>query len=69
MLTPKILRKVILDQVVNKHSLGRHLTGFFIPNEDLPLRNRRLITIGLEVINIRIKQAGESLAFALQIYL
>ena len=60
-----MLGRVILDKVVNRHGLGRHLTSFFILNKDLPLRSRRLTTIGLEVINIGIKQAGESLAFIL----
>jgi len=45
-LTPKILGKVILDQVVNKYNLGRHLTGFFILNKDPPPKSGRLITIG-----------------------
>ena len=63
------LGRVILDQVVNKYSLGRHLTSFLIPNKDLLLRSRRLTTIGLEVTNIGIRQVGESLAFILRIYL
>jgi len=50
---------------VNKHSLGRHLTGFLVLNKDLLLRSGRLTTVGLEVANIRIRQAGESLALAL----
>ena len=54
---------------MNKYSLGRHLTGFLILNKDLPLRSRRLTTVGLEVTNIRIRQVGESLAFVLRIYL
>jgi len=29
--------------------------GFFILNKDLPLKSRRLITVGLEVIDIRIR--------------
>ena len=58
--------RAILDQVVNKHGLGRHLTGFLIPNKDLPLRNRRLTTMGLKVTNIKIRQVGESLALTLQ---
>ena len=69
MLAPRILGRVILDQVVNKYSLGRYLTGFLILNKDLPPRSRRLTTIGLEVTNIGIRQAGESLAFILRIYL
>ena len=60
-----MLERAILNQVVNKYSLGRHLTGFFILNKDLLLRSGRLTTIGLEVINIKIRQAGESLAFVL----
>jgi len=40
--------------VVNKYSLRRYLTGFFILNKDLLLKSRKLTTIGLEVINIRI---------------
>jgi len=55
--------------VVNKYNLGRHLTGFFILNEDLLLKSRRLIIIGLKVINVGIRQAGKSLVFVLQIYL
>ena len=52
---PKILKRVILDQVVNKYSLERHLTSFLILNKDLPLRSRRLTTIGLEVTNVGIR--------------
>ena len=55
--------------MVNKYGLGRHLTGFFILNKDLPLRSKKLTTVGLEVINIRIRQVGESLALILRIYL
>ena len=55
--------------MVNKHSLGRHLTGFLIPNKDLLLRSGRLVIVGPEVTNIGIRQAGESLALTLQIYL
>jgi len=55
--------------VVNKYSLGRHLTSFFILNKELPLKSGRLTTVGLEVINIRVIQAGESLAIILWIYL
>ena len=62
---PKILRKAILDQVVNKYGLGRHLTNFLIPNKNLLPRSRRLTTIGLKVTNIRIRQVGESLALTL----
>ena len=69
MLVPIKLGRAILDQVVNKYSLGRHLTGFLILNKDLLPKSRRLTTIGLEVTNIRIRQAGESLALTLQIYL
>ena len=50
---------------MNKHSLGRHLTGFLIPNKDLLLRSGRLAIIGLKVTNVRIKQAGKSLALTL----
>jgi len=45
--------------------LGKHLTGFLVLNEDLPLKNRKLTTVGLEIINIRVMQAGESLAIIL----
>ena len=55
--------------MVNKYSLGRHLTGFLILNKDLLLKSRRLTTIGLEVTNIGIRQVGESSALILQIYL
>jgi len=55
--------------VVNKYGLKRHLTGFFVLNEDLPLKSRKLTTMGLKVINVRIRQAGESLAFILRTYL
>jgi len=55
MLAFKILGRAILDQVVNKYSLGRHLISFLIPNKNLPLRSKRLATIGLEVTNIGIK--------------
>ena len=51
--------------MVNKHGLGKYLTGFFILNKDLLLKSRRLIIVGLEVINIRIRQIGESLALVL----
>jgi len=57
--------RAISGQVVNKHGLGRHLTGFLVPNKDLPPRYRRLTTVGPEVTNIRIRQAGESLALTL----
>jgi len=50
---------------VNKYSLGRHLAGFFILNKDLLLKNKRLTTVGLEVINIEIVQRKESLDIAL----
>jgi len=55
--------------VINKHSLGRHSTGFFILNKDLPLKSGRLTTIGLEVTNIRVIQVDKSLAIALQTHL
>jgi len=55
--------------VVNKYSLGRHLTGFFILNKELSLKNRRLTTVGLKVTNIKVMQVGKSLAIALRIYL
>ena len=51
--------------MVNKYSLGRHLTGFFVLNKDLPLRSRKLTIVGLEVTNIGIRQVGESLALTL----
>jgi len=63
-----MLRQAILDKVVNKHGLGRHLTGFLILNKDLPPRSRRLTTIGLEITNIGVRQVEESLALILQIY-
>jgi len=50
---------------VNKYSLGRHLTSFLILNKDLLLKSKKLTIIGLEVINIKIVQRGESLALAL----
>jgi len=40
--------------VVNKYSLGRYLTGFFILNKNLSLKSGKLITIELEAINIKI---------------
>ena len=55
MLTPKILGWAILDKVVNKYSLERHLTGFLILNKNVLLRSRRLTTIGLKVTNIGIR--------------
>jgi len=55
--------------VVNKHSLGKHLTGFFVPNKDLLLKSRRLTTVGPEITNVGIRQAEESLALALQMHL
>ena len=45
------------------------MTSFLILNKDLPLRSRRLTTIGPEVTSVGIRQAGESLAFTLRIYL
>jgi len=51
--------------VVNKYSLGKYLTGFFILNKDLPLKNKRLTIVGLKVINIKTIQRGKSLAFTL----
>ena len=39
--------------------------GFLIPNKDLLPRSRRLTTIGLEVTNVGIRQAEESLALTL----
>jgi len=50
---------------VNKHGLGRYLTGFLVLNKDLLLKNRRLIIIELKVINIKIKQIEESLTVIL----
>ena len=55
--------------MVNKYSLERHLTSFFILNKDLLPKNRKLTTVRLKVINIKIRQVGESLAFVLRIYL
>jgi len=51
--------------VVNKHSLGKYLIGFFILNKDLLLKSGKLTTIGLEAINIKIVQRGESSALVL----
>ena len=65
MLMPKILGRAILDQVVNKYGLVRHLTSFLILNKDLLPRSGRLTTMGLEVTNVRIRQMGESLALIL----
>ena len=39
--------------------------GFLVLNKDLPPRSRRLTTMEPEVTNIRIRQAGESLALIL----
>jgi len=50
---------------VNKYSLGRHFIGFFILNKDLLPKNRKLTTMGLKTINIKIVQRGDSLALAL----
>jgi len=50
---------------MNKYSLGRYLTSFLILNKDLLLKSRRLTTIGLEVANIKTRQARESLALVL----
>ena len=55
--------------MVNRYSLGRHLTGFLILNKDLPLRSGRLTTIGLEVTNVGTRQVGEGLALALRTHL
>ena len=55
--------------MVNKYGLGRYLTGFLILNKDLLLRSGRLTIVGLKVTNVGIRQAGESLALALRIYL
>ena len=65
----KMLERAILNQVVNKYSLGRHLTGFLILNKDLLLKSGRLTTIGPEVTNVRIRQVGESLALTLRTHL
>ena len=64
-----MLRRVILDLVVNKYGLGRYLTGFLVLNKDLLLRSKRLTIVGLEVTNVGIRQTGESLALILRIYL
>ena len=45
------------------------MTGFLVLNKDLLSRSGRLTTIGLKVTNVGIRQAGESLALALRIYL
>ena len=45
------------------------MTGFLVLNKDLLLRSRRLAIAGLEVTNVGIRQAGESLALILRIYL
>ena len=55
MLAPRKSGRVILDQVVNKHGLGRYLTGFLILNKDLPPKSGRLTTMGPKVINVRIR--------------
>jgi predicted kinase len=60
-----MLKRAILNQVVNKYNLKKHLTSFFIPNKGLLLRNRRLTTVGLKVINIGIRQVEESLSLIL----
>jgi len=65
-LAPTKSGRAISDQVVNKHGLGRHSTGFLVPNEDLPPRSGRLTTVGPEVANVGIRQAGESSALALR---
>ena len=52
--------------MVNKHDLKKHSTGFLIPNEDLLPRSGRLTTVGPKVINVGIRQAGESSALTLQ---
>jgi len=39
---------------VNKYSLGKYLTDFFILNKDLLLKSGRLTTVRLKAINIRI---------------
>ena len=52
--------------MVNKHSLGRYLTGFLVLNKDLLLKSGRLTTMGLEIINIKVMQVGKSLAIILQ---
>ena len=51
---------------MNKYGLGRHSTGFLILNKKLPLKSGKLTTVGPEVINIRVMQAGKSLAITLQ---
>ena len=55
--------------MVNKYSLGRHLTSFLILNKDLLLRSKRLTTMGPEVANIGIRQVRESLALTLRMHL
>ena len=50
-----MLERVILDQVVNKHGLERHLTGFLILNKNLLLKSKRLTIVELEVTNIGIR--------------
>ena len=57
--------RVILNQVVNRYSLGRHLTSFLILNKNLPPKSKKLITVGLEITNIKTRQAGESSALLL----
>ena len=51
--------------MVNKYGLKRYLTIFFILNEDLLLKSKRLNIVGLQTINIGIVQREESLAFVL----
>ena len=50
---------------MNKYSLKKHLTNFFILNKDLLLKSKRLTTVELEIINIGTKQVGESLVLIL----
>ena len=51
---------------MNKHGLGRHLTGFLILNKDMPPKSGKLTTMGPKVTNIGIRQAGKSLVFTLK---
>jgi len=62
---PKKSKRAISNQVVNKHGLGRHSTGFFVLNEDLLPKSGKLTTIGPKVTNIGVIQAGESSALIL----
>ena len=50
----KKLGKIILDQVVNKYSLRKYLISFLVLNKDLLLKSKRLTTVGLKAINLKL---------------